>query len=117
MPAGLPAKAVNFMVLMPKTRWYYTAGSTMSGQRDHFFGKRVPPSFPVGMQIENRPSHSVLQAGWKGGVRPTHSFGAWESPWETGPGLDTGVQNESPSKYAGGGRRELRGGAEIKKSG
>lgn len=51
----------------------------MSGQRDHFFGKKVVPTFPMGKQIENKPSHTVLQADWKGGVSLICSFGAWES--------------------------------------
>lgn len=51
----------------------------MSGQRDHIFGKKVVPSFPMGKRIENEPSQTVLQADWKGEVSLIRSFVAWES--------------------------------------
>lgn len=58
-PARLPAEAMDFMVLMQKTS-NAIAGSTRDEQKDSFFGKKSTPSFPMGKQIENRLSHSVL---------------------------------------------------------
>lgn len=71
---GLPAKAVDFTAWVQKIGGA-TTGSTRSGLRACLFRKTVAPSFPVGKERENRPSHSVLQADWKR-VPLMHSFGA-----------------------------------------
>ena len=92
---GLPAKAVDIIVLMQKIGGV-TTGSARSGLTDTFFGKKAEPSFPTVKQRENRPSPSVLQAEerrsasyaelWSRGAVPE-----W-CPWKKGLRLETGVQ-------------------------
>lgn len=77
VPVGLPAKAVAFIVLMPKNRWCYCWVNRECAKGLYFWKKRSP-GFSMGRHIDNRPRQSLLQADWKKGVPLIHSFGDWE---------------------------------------
>lgn len=123
VPGGLPAKVVDFIVLMQKNRVYCaTAGSIGSMQRDCIFGKKGHPLFPNG-EAHRKQAQIVTPSGRlekrSASYTQLWSLGAstrMES-WEKRSRLETCVQNESSSRCAGGGCQELRERAEIRKCG